>query len=691
MSEVVYFRARPELDEGTNLRRFVDWCRDKLTLYQDQGGFASNTWVFDQRGRKVTMRFGQYSEGSNSYKFEPMEEPFLSFAKAYVRYCQTQKQVSSVTDKIIALRAVHEALCQLHKKADPLLIDGLVQEKVAEVLGTWYPKSAKLYHYGGQLEGLYEFLRSKGIAPELPLWKRPWRKTRERAIRTDAESRKWQENRCPSMHQMLAIADCFARAEAKRDRYWTSLLALLMFAPSRGGELAGLTIDSLHEEKGRLAVRWYGEKGFGYDIKWVPSGMEPVVREAFERLFEIGKHARDAARFAFDHPGVFPVHEGCITPAGFSQTERLDALQFGAAMAFGSARMQAVRKSFRDHHSKSAWQVVSGSAKWVQELMRNGAPSYEDLALYMFEKYRNGSWPYLPQVQRNVWDSLVLVRENELHDKFAARPFSWCLPTVNQLNDQLSQRPLKNPIPTVFQRFGIKDEDGSEIRLTSHQLRVWLSTNAERGGMDSWRLAQWAGRARIQDNRAYDLRTQGERHEQMRQLMLLSGQPSALEAIKVNQPVAYAALGVNRVGVADATLYGFCVHDYSMSPCTKGGECMTCKEHVCVKGMPNTLERIQRLEKQVESEHEKARRAADDGAFGADRWVTHLGWKLAHIRTQRMRLESDETPHGAVLWIPAEHDPSPVKRSLEQKGYDSEPNHEDMVLESQVAGLLRGE
>jgi hypothetical protein len=32
---------------------------------------------------------------------------------------------------------------------------------------------------------------------------------------------------------------------------------------------------------------------------------------------------------------------------------------------------------------------------------------------------------------------------------------------------------------------GFKDEDGSEISLTSHQIRVWLSTNAERGGMDA--------------------------------------------------------------------------------------------------------------------------------------------------------------------------------------------------------------
>jgi hypothetical protein len=31
--------------------------------------------------------------------------------------------------------------------------------------------------------------------------------------------------------------------------------------------------------------------------------------------------------------------------------------------------------------------------------------------------------------------------------------------------------------------------------------------------------------------------------------------------------------------------YGICTHDYGMSPCTKGGECMACKKHIFIKGM----------------------------------------------------------------------------------------------------------
>ncbi len=206
--------------------------------------------------------------------------------------------------------------------------------------------------------------------------------------------------------------------------------------------------------------------------------------------------------------------------------------------------------------------------------------------------------------------------------------------------------------------------------------------------MDSWMLAKWAGRARILDNRSYDLRTSAEREVQVRAVMQLTSQPTALEALKLNLPVTYQVLGIHREGIADVTEYGMCTHDYAMAPCTKGGECMTCKEHVCIKGMPKTLERIQRLEAQIASQFEKTKLDSSTGVFGADRWETHLGWKLAHIRTQRERLESEEIPDGTVLWIPAEHDPSPVKRALEQRNYKIQAEAVDLVDVSVVRNLL---
>lgn len=689
MDNVIYFTPKHKLDAQRNLDDFIRHCKETLTLYQEQGGFDSNTWRYDCGRKKHAMVFSRYSAKIDPYSFEPMDTHFILFAKSYIRYRQSEKQVTSVGDKLAVLRTVHDALIEVYGEADILKIDGLVQDEIRCLFEARYPGSAKLFRFGGHVVQLFKFLVDKGIVLELPTWTNPWSRPKSKAESTDKESRDWQENRCPSQHQMLCLADCFYLAQSTQDKYWSSAIALLMFAPGRGSELRHLTIHSLHEEDGRLGVRWYAQKGFDYTIKWVPKVLEGVVKEAFSRLLEISKPARYAAKFAYENPRKFMRHDRCATLKEFPENKPLNAVEFGCAMGFTQKTIEKIKKKTKDFDSASAWAILNaGTRSWIKALRERGNPTYQDLAEYVMKSYCTTEWPNLPKTGRPVWECLLLVREHEFHTDFCPKEFSWMLPDINQLNDQLNSRPLKNPIPTIFQRFGFKDEDGGEIELSSHQLRVWLSTIAERAGMDSWKLAQWAGRTRIEDNKNYDLRTREEREAQANAIMKLDSRPTALEAVKLNLPVSYEDLGLNLIGIADVTEWGFCIHDFAMSPCIKGGECMTCKEHVCMKGMPNTLERIQLLESQVASQLEKAREAHQEEVFGADRWESHLGWKLAHIRTQLERMKSESTADGTILWIPSEHDPSPIERSLKQNNYQIDLDYDELIDSKVVADLL---
>ena len=113
-----------------------------------------------------------------------------------------------------------------------------------------------------------------------------------------------------------------------------------------------------------------------------------------------------------------------------------------------------------------------------------------------------------------------------------------------------------------------------------------------------------------------------------------------------------------------------------MAPCQKQRECMTCKEHVCIKGDHVTLERIQLLEAQTELLLQRAQQAHIDGDFGADRWVDNHKWKLSHVRAMRIALEHPEIPDGAILRIPDGHDPSAVRRALMDLGLAELPSIE---------------
>ena len=691
MADIIFFQPKSELTAKNNLEEFILHCRDSLKLYENQGGWCSNTWKHTQKSRSIAMTFSKYRRVSNPANFDLLDEPFLAFAKAYIRYNQSIKAVSSVTNKMVALRMLHDALLDVNHTTDVLKINGLVVGRLMELTRERVENVDRRNKVGYQIQILLEFIRVKKFASTLQAWVNPWPKVGAKAERTDQKSRDWQDTRCPSMHQMLVLADCFSKAETEEDKYWSSVITLLMFSPGRASELSELTVDCIHRgESGALGVRWFAAKGFGYTIKWVPKSLEVTVLTAHQRLMEIGKPAREAAKFAFDNPGVFLRHKRCCTSVNISEDQPLNAYEFAHAMNMSDRTIYEMDNITSDFNSEKAWNLVGAeNTKWVFKLRENGNPTYRSLAGYVASQYKGGRWPNLSSIDRPVWESLVIIRHREYHNQFYPRTFSWRLPSVNELNSQLNIRDkLHNPPKTLFQRMGFKNEDGSEIELTSHQIRVWLSTNAERGGMDSWQLARWAGRARINDNRHYDLRTREERETQAREVLEFTERPTALQAIKLNLPVSYKDLGVNRIGIADITEYGMCTHDYAMSPCTKGGECMTCKEHVCIKGMPKTLERIIKLEKQVESQFDKANIDEANGVFGANRWITHLGWKLAHIRTQRERLESEETREGAILWIPPEHDPSPVKRALIQRDLETSTSAQDRVDESTVAMLL---
>lgn len=92
MADIVLFTPLVELDAAANLQGFIDMCRDKLTVFGANLPFQDNVWdVTDSvaikgRGNKrERITFSNAATvGTNAQ--EIMREPFLSFAKAYLRY-----------------------------------------------------------------------------------------------------------------------------------------------------------------------------------------------------------------------------------------------------------------------------------------------------------------------------------------------------------------------------------------------------------------------------------------------------------------------------------------------------------------------------------------------------------------------------------------------------------------------------
>ncbi|WP_407531769.1 integrase [Vibrio parahaemolyticus] len=664
-SNVIRFTPKAELAGKQNLNEFIISCRTHLTVFGIDN-WHENKWDTLHGKRKVVARFSTNLKPSNSYHYAPLSAPFLDFAKAYIKNLYTDNPVANLQRHMEAIRVLEEALILATGKADILLLDGTVLERLDEVMHHRLSGAEARNKVSYHISSMLDFCRDQLITPSLPEWSNPYGKVRDLTITLNAKGKKHRSGKLPTPEEMMLVAEVFSKAPqlGVEAEYFSALYALLMTAPSRASEETILPVDCLVWEEDRagdqkLGIRWVPAKKGKEGVKWVPTAMQDIVVEAVERLKRISAPARKAAKFAEDHPEQFMVHAGCITPHGFSADKPLSIDQFNAALSTNYKELTN----------------AAPTPKWLINLLTSsdGSISYNVLGKHEFEKYTKKfpKWPFVDKDKHvKVSEALILHRENEFHAEFEPRAFSFCIPTVNHINDRFVQKESKGG-RTLWDKYGFSLKSGKPIALTTHKARHWLSTMAESGGMDELTLANWAGRAKVGDNSKYDHRTEEEKAEQVVDLMIPED-IGVLEKIKRRLPVTFEDIGKDLAGSAIVTELGVCEHDYAMSPCQRTGDCETCKEMVCIKGFNDSLELLKKREREVEGQLKKAMKDHDMGVFGADRWVSHHGWRLAHIRTKVRILEDENTPDGAVVRIPDEYDPSPVKEVFRGKGLNLE-------------------
>lgn len=648
-----------------------------------------------------------------------MLQPFKDFAKAYMRDLQTWKE-RNPAQYMVVLKTIYETLIETNGKVDILDFNGITLRKTTESL-EYRLSSGALYRAGQVLESLLNDLREYKINLTIPTWKNPWKRPNEKALGTSHEDRAWQENRLLTSHQISCLADAFRLARTPYEQFYSSQAVLLMAAPSRGGELHFLTTDCLFEttafkdvidDSGKvvkeehtiLNIRWVAAKGGGFMPKPVHPLIEPTVREAVKRLIDIGEPARRAAQWSIKRPKEFYRHDGCITKEDHYEDAPLTILEFAAAMGLSQDN---VPNDVAESIERSIFLNLY-KQKWIKKLFETKQHvTYRNLAAYTVQNYKKlfPKFPNISEINKPVSDMLCIVRDNELHSEFKSKGYSFIAPTINQLNDALGsihERLKKETGQSLFTSVGLNEENGDNLVITSHQIRVWLSTMAERGEMESLDLAMFAGRSRIQDNRAYDLRPMEELAKESRKLISLGLEAhdgtKALQAVKVNVPVTFEMLGhKDRHGVVQASGFGYCEHDWTMSPCSKAGECVTCKEHSCIKGMPNTKERLSELEQVVKRELNRAVEADNNDYSGASSWVIYQSKKLAIIKTLLTYLDNDEYPEGLIIRVPEKLDVSLTQIALNELEYstevtDSSTLSEKITLstESNFLAILQG-
>lgn len=657
MAEIIVFTPKAELAAAENLRGFVAMCRDELTVFGADLPFDDNAWditgyveLRGQSNKRIGFNFSNLATVSSRAP-SPMQEPFLSFAKGYVRYMQGMRPIKNVGLRVGALRMLETALSENGEKPDPIKVDAGILNRAAQLAVERLSEGAA-YSVGGQLKMVADFMSANRLTGVPVRWdhgiKRPADTVRVGKKFDDERSKK-----LPSPAALEALPKIFHLATEPVDVIVSSVAAILCSAPDRINEVLLLPVDCEVRQPRRkgeakpeveaeaqaeaYGLRWWPAKGADPMVKWVMPSMAGVVAEAIAKIKRCTEPARTVAKWYEANPDQIYLPE---------QLEPLRSQELLSMRELG----EILWTEPPDPNTPRAW-CMDYSVPLVKQGRRIFA-RFVDIERAVLALLPIG-FPVLSwDTGLKCGEALMLVRRNELGVnqgtfRCVVHPVS-----IGQISRALGSIGNHHERKSVFDRFGFAENDGTPIKVRTHQFRHYLNTLAQAGGLSQIDIAKWSGRKDIRQNQAYDHVTADQMVAKIREAIgdeqHMFGPLAALPKNILIPRDEFARL---KIRTAHTTDFGFCVHDYVMAPCQLYVDCINCEEHVCVKGdAAKTAMLRQRLD-EAKGLLANAKKAVQEGDFGGDRWTEHHSGTVERLSQLCSILDDPTVPVGSVIQL----------------------------------------
>lgn len=418
-----------------------------------------------------------------------------------------------------------------------------------------------------------------------------------------------RKTKIPSKNALEGLGLIYAElATEPEDRSRLAAIALLAVTGFRIGELLSLPLDCVVIEKDRngqevMGIRYYVEKvrggAFATGIRWLSPVQAELARAALDEIKELTASARAQAKILEKYPDK-------VELLGFKPDDLLSVEE--AAEAVGLTV-----------HAIWDWGKVGaiGKHKKGRRYFYKVADIQQHLQSRRGEMWtlnrRDGTYQLLSE-------SLFVFHTNFFHK--GGKFFKQLVMPLKFSHMQRFLQSVSN-IKSIFEKFDIREDDGTFCGLTTHQFRHWLNDLADKGGMPIDSLTRWMGRTNIKQTDAYRHATMDER------LAWVKAGIRNKDIGGIISDVYFALPEVDRdvfldtqIQAAHFTSLGLCVHDFAIDPCEYHLNCLRgCQHYLRRKG--DERERIHLL--QVQANTEKALEAARQHSTTSmtKTWVTH--------------------------------------------------------------------
>lgn len=661
MNKIIHFVPQASFEAERNLHDFILGCRTHLFIFGRSLDFDAMVWtVTDECSRKgqgdkeERITFCTL-ESLRSRKPVEMSPNFGPFARAYIRYQQGMAPVVGLSCRMSALRTLEAALVENGSDGSPVHADAAIFNLAASIVcANFFASSA--YRVGMQLEMIADFLERHGLAFAQLSWKSPISRPKE-GVRVGREADEERLSKMPSQAALDALPKAFRLAYKPKHVLQTSIAAILCSAPDRVNEPLRMTTNcevSEVQKDGREAygLRWPTSKGGAPMVKWVIPTMSSVVRDAIKRIRDTTAPAREIAAWYEAHPDQLflkPCHEFLRSKSHVTMKE-LNAILWG-----GVAKRTVPAQWCRDN--KIECKKVDGVLlvpfafveAFVLSLLPRSFPFFDMSSSFRFS------------------EALCVIKRNEMHSSKATYDCMIEALVIQHVNDGLGAR-SEFGIESVFDALDLVDERGNLISVTTKQFRHYLNTLAQLGGLSQLDIAKWSGRVDINQNKAYDHVTVKQMLEKVRTATgseLRSGRQSAAKPSNVMVPRDH--FGRLVLTTAHVTALGHCVHDYTMSPCPKHGDCINCEEQECIKGDEKKEEEVRMDLRDARSLLDQAEKAVSESCSGADRWMAHHKLTVTRLEQILAIYEDPTIPVGSLFYLNIDGGASRITDAMERR------------------------
>jgi Uncharacterized protein conserved in bacteria len=517
---------------------------------------------------------------------------------------------------MMALRCLEQALLQVLNSGLIYNITAVVFDEAMQI-GSKYFEGNVLAQCGIQLEKLSKFLCEHNLVKSGYI---SWKNHVKQKVKNNylPEIEDYHRNdKLPDEAALLAIADIFSKNDellSPRDKFTSSVFALLLCCPSRISEILALPADceiTQKDEKGieRYGLRFYSVKGYGPNIKWIPQVMIPVAKKAIRRLLSLSQNARAFAQWCEKYPDKFYQHELCPK---VDEKSKLTVMQVCHALGY----------PLHDHKS-CVLKIKKTSLDGGKSFLNPNDYNYSLSELWeMISSGFSRDFPWYDEEKSiRFSNALCLLNPRQFTISQMIDIYLFYKPTKGFFfNDIQNKKRHEHGFKNIFARHGYYDIEGQPLLIRSHQPRHLLNTIAHYGEMSELDIAKWSGRVNVNQNRVYNHVSEEDMLDKIKTIKLTMENYCQRKSIPTNE-LTVDFDNLNQ-GAIHLTEFGYCVHNYLVRPCTKINEFIEYDNETL------DMKSVDRI--RLESMREKLMQlinitqiAFENGDYGADKWLQH--------------------------------------------------------------------